>query len=419
MVRRLLLASFGFKVFIVALCFLLVRVHYVFTKNFAWFSPTATVSEVERAIESAPRSAIDARDENGETGLILAARLPNLQVFKLLLAAWPDLNAVSEWDHGHRRTALGWAAYNADSVQAQEMVRLLVGRGADVDVRDNKRKTPLRLLVRINTPETCLDWVIFLAKHGADINAKDERGQSLLRRKLFKQDVRFTSEFIRRLAPIVRTADLADAADFAMGPEVQNSELAGMLNVAALQSPEDRREYNVDAWDDLGLNALMRAVIRDDEIAAGRVIENRQDVDDKSRDEFARTALHLSALARRFHCMRLLLASNANRFITDMRGNTALHYAATITDPSESREVVRTLMTDVVDPAALLNAQNNEGDTLAHWAIKLDNRALMSYLAENYGKDIDLTVRNRDGKNLIELAESLGRGEIQRMLLAA
>ena len=71
-VRALLMANLCFKLFLVGLCLLLVRVHYMFSDSFAWFRPAASEREVTDALERESAD-VNARNKDGLTGLILAA----------------------------------------------------------------------------------------------------------------------------------------------------------------------------------------------------------------------------------------------------------------------------------------------------------------------------------------------------------
>ncbi len=123
----------------------------------------------------------DTRNPEGETPLMAAARSGNLAAARRLIDAGADVNAREEWGG---QTALMWA-----SAQHQvEMVRLLASRGADVNARGVLRQwerkviteprpkdmnkggfTPLLYAAR----EGCVDCARHLIAAGADPDLED------------------------------------------------------------------------------------------------------------------------------------------------------------------------------------------------------------------------------------------------------
>jgi ankyrin repeat protein len=123
----------------------------------------------------------DAANPEGETPLMAVARTGNLEAATLLLDAGADVNAIELWG---QQSALMWAA----AQHQPEMVKLLIARGADVDargaVRNWERKvikeprpkdmnqggfTPLLYAAR----EGCIECARELVAGGADIDLPD------------------------------------------------------------------------------------------------------------------------------------------------------------------------------------------------------------------------------------------------------
>jgi len=411
-VRALLMANLCFKLFLVGLCLLLVRVHYMFSDSFAWFRPAASEREVTDALERESAD-VNARNKDGLTGLILAAKNNDFNRAKAILDAYPKLNLTS--DDMYRRTALHWACYNADKQETRELIRMLVERGADLHVTDYEGATPLRLLARLDDIDVNMDMVAFLAKHGADIGARDDRGMSLLHRKIFRRDQAYVRAYLDRLKTLLNRVDLADAARYAHS--YMTDYLAQLIREAAARRPDVLGTDRIDWHDEHGLGTVSQAVIRDDELIAHRLFDNGVDVNDKSRDEFEFTALHIATMRQAVNWMQRLLKAGADRLMQDARGNTALHWVAGISNSPVARNLVHTLADDLKDPSAFLNMRNSDGDTVMHKAIRLDNRDLISFLAEQYGQYIDHTLENNDSQNLLQLAQALGRDEIAQVLV--
>ena len=99
--------------------------------------------------------------------------------------------------------------------------------------------------------------------------------------------------------------------------------------------------------------------------------------------------------------------------------DTPLHLVAGIANSSIARDVANTLLRGLDDPSALFNKQNNEGNTLMHRAIYLNNADMVRFLADTYGQYIDHTITNNDEKDLMGLARELSRQDIEQLLQGA
>jgi ankyrin repeat protein len=134
-------------------------------------------------IEALLEGGVDVTQANpeGETALMEVARTGNIEAAKLLLKAGADINAKESWGG---QSALMWAAAESQP----EMVKFLVSKGADVDargaVRDWQRRilkeprpkdmnhggfTPLLYAAR----EGCIECARYLVEGGADIDLAD------------------------------------------------------------------------------------------------------------------------------------------------------------------------------------------------------------------------------------------------------
>jgi ankyrin repeat protein len=112
---------------------------------------------------------VDARDVDGGTSLQWAAWYGYSGIVATLLDYGADVNAA---DHTSGRRALHEAAEHGHV----ETVKILLGRGAEVDARDKWTWTPL------HRAATQGGWrvVEVLLQHGADVNAKTSGGEGPL-----------------------------------------------------------------------------------------------------------------------------------------------------------------------------------------------------------------------------------------------
>lgn len=106
------------------------------------------------------------RDED----LIYQSNFGDAKVVKELLEKGANPNAVSEDDW----PAISLAAMRADA-QAEEIVRILVNAGADLNVRDANGETPLMNAITTNNPKL----VKYMIEHGADFRAVNTNGRSV------------------------------------------------------------------------------------------------------------------------------------------------------------------------------------------------------------------------------------------------
>ncbi|MCW3098860.1 MAG: ankyrin repeat and protein 1 isoform [Chthonomonadaceae bacterium] len=240
-------------------------------------------------------SGADIEEENsviGLTPLMAAAGCGDLELLRLLLARGADLHRVSSrhftaltqaisgdqratvnflLDAGMDLNAPGFVGneymgghtpiFHAIQIGHQEMMRLLIARGARLDVRDVRGETPLHWAADSRGPEA----MEILLDAGVEMDAVDSRGWTPLMRVAFRilvpKDVH--AAFMRLL--IARGADvnIHDAEGrtiLMMAAGHNNPELVEMLLDAGAE---------IDAVDNLGFSALTAPVLEQrDEIIA-------------------------------------------------------------------------------------------------------------------------------------------------------
>jgi ankyrin repeat protein len=132
-------------------------------------------------------------DPNGYTGLegyLLEAALrePNWEVVDLVVKKGADVNLSSSTEGITPLMLAIRPPYQCKHVEHN--VKLLVEAGADVQARDIDGKTALHYL--FEQSPACLPAATYLLAHGAEINAVDERGYSVLdyEEYFFKRHVR-------------------------------------------------------------------------------------------------------------------------------------------------------------------------------------------------------------------------------------
>lgn len=104
---------------------------------------------------------INAKGETGETALMIAAYKGNKDIVEMLIKAGADVNAKNNGDG----TALSWAIID----EKKDVAEMLIKEGADKDAA----------LIKISETGKSSS-VKFLIDAGADVNAKDSEGLSVL-----------------------------------------------------------------------------------------------------------------------------------------------------------------------------------------------------------------------------------------------
>lgn len=118
---------------------------------------------------------IEARDQKGQTPLLLAAATNNTEVVKVLLDRGADKEAR---ESGEGMTPL----MRASRLGSLEIAIALVATGAEINAVDNAGRSPLKLAATrssyINVGGGAL--IEYLVKNGADLSTKESTGQTAL-----------------------------------------------------------------------------------------------------------------------------------------------------------------------------------------------------------------------------------------------
>jgi len=136
------------------------------------------------------------------TALYLACRAQSVAIVELLVEKGADVNQPSEWKVKNRNSCgrrvyeeplrlpihgvvMGWRS--ANDLACQQILRLLLNAGANIDSKDANGDTPLlSLFSGRNSPHTEYVVVSGLLHAGADILVVDENGDSVLHRCLHR-----------------------------------------------------------------------------------------------------------------------------------------------------------------------------------------------------------------------------------------
>ncbi len=123
--------------------------------------------EVAKALVMAGAD-VDVTDDAGRTPLMLAAGANMPDVMEYLLSERADINKTGEGG----ATALSWAAING----AEECARLLLDAGADVNAKGLGGEPPLFSALGMEDEQGARGMVRLLLERGADAELRNERG---------------------------------------------------------------------------------------------------------------------------------------------------------------------------------------------------------------------------------------------------
>jgi ankyrin repeat protein len=146
-------------------------------EKFIEMATVGNIEEVSRAIEIGVE--IDELGAQGHTALMAAADRGHRSIVRILLAAGADPNLLSDDEGlGAGMTALMLAAGSFFASNRQQLVRLLIDSGADVNQRGAGGKTAIFYAALAGSGYA--DCVETLIAAGADLNLHNDRGHTVL-----------------------------------------------------------------------------------------------------------------------------------------------------------------------------------------------------------------------------------------------
>jgi len=257
-------------------------------------------------------------------------------------------------DNLYARTPLYYSLYNG----YDEMVKLLIENGADVNIQDDYGKTPLQLAVEYNNDE----MVKLLIENGADLNIQNNDTSAL-----------------SEMEPGMGNTSLHWAI-------YNNTEMAELLIEMGAQNPNT--DLNIEnKW---GETPLKLALEREESEIVQLLIENLINVgaDLNIPDKYGTTLLsYLAGIGEDIDialCTILipyLVAQNANLNIPNKYGETPLHFAIR----ENNTEMAILLITEILkqNPNADLNIQDHKGNTPLIYAVMQDNNEIADLLRQH------------------------------------
>jgi len=409
---------------------------------------------------------LNARDGSGLTPLLRAVLKKHLKAVELLVAKGADVNAMDKGGrtpldyigqqhhaeivdllrkHGATHSLL-YAVYAGDIEKAEE----LIAQHANVNLRDEYRRTPLHGAVQIGRS----DMAELLISKGADINAKTESNQTPLHYACGSDNKDMVELLLSRgadvhartqydSAPIHYAAGLgssdmverllAAGADLnattggrtplyiaicanrsktvellaAKGAQISPIHLAAFLGNSARVKTLIEGGADANARDGAGFTPLHNAVCGDSKDVVTLLIEQGADINATGWRQW--TPLHHASDVGHTDMVEVLIDHGAKVDLRGENGNTPLLLAA----GKGHIDVVRRLVAKGADVNTRGDRESTPGSTPLHIASKNGHKAVVELLLTN---GANVNAKTDEGHTPLSLARDKGHAEIVELL---
>lgn len=428
--RKMILLFFGVKGIIVLAPLSFIAVHYMVTGAAQTSGPDINSFDngLTKLMYAAQRNDLSAAQKLVNTGADLVNTGADLDLQSTNIA--PNYRNPDNSPKIDGSTALHMACATLDNPTAADIVRLLVNAGANVRIKNKSiGDTPLHnaFFYTGTFDDRVLPLIERLVKNGADINARNDDGNTLVHYAVDKMRRDWLENLLsgRFGALVDRTVkNNKNEQHEAMNAE----EWAGKWHADLLDYfKKPAPVYTLKQRDPNGLTGLMIAVIRGnadvvktvplgDSVLNEKTIEQGQD----KQDKYEYTALHLAILHQRPEMVTLLMERGADPDVKDVRGNAPLHLIYKLGSFDERKKVIQALMNSEQKSStarhANLNIQDTNGNTLLHLAVERKDQVLIQFLLATYPAQLNIKVQNGKGDTPGQRAKALGYTDIQNLL---
>ena len=328
-------------------------------------------------------------ETTGEPLVMTATRTGNVEAVNALLAAGAEVDARETW---RGQTALMWAA----AENHVGVVRLLIGRGADVNASSTAGYTPLLFAARQGT----IDAAAGLIDGGADVNVIAPNGSTVLTIAISNLKYELAGLLIARGA---RVTSMNKSGTTPLHEIV----LARNRSTGGLGIRANRR---VPSGNMSSMELMARVVAAEADPNARREAQGRPGreptLSDGSVNFGGATPFLLAAKAADSEAMRFLLANGADPLLGTLEGTTPLMVAAGIGHTADDAgmktepEVLEALQL-ALDVGNAVTAVNDHGQTALHGGVYRATNEVIRVLVD---RGASLDQRDARGRTPLQLA---------------
>jgi len=328
--------------------------------------------------------------DNGKTCLHLAAENESQEVLRLLLMRGADANLRDNLG----TTPLHIAAQKANLVMSD----LLLIQGADPNCKDLRGFTALHLLTdRLNFDDHCRQIVNKLQLMGVDFNAKTEEGENCLSLALRNKNIKML-KCLLEICPDVLSTNFQGKTVLHTAAEMGFTQVLDILTLNQLTAMDLHDEE---------MSSLLLA-IANNHLDMVKLLVNKNLFSYQKKDNQGRNALHLAVDKKLIAIVKFLLNNCKDWDINEQipfSGYTCLHLAASGKHP----EMVKLLLAYDANP----NEKNATGFTPLHCAVAANCAKVVKILLNN---EADRNLLNDDNKTALDLATDLGLKKVHKLL---
>ncbi|OQB68781.1 MAG: Phosphocholine transferase AnkX [Spirochaetes bacterium ADurb.Bin133] len=285
----------------------------------------------------------------GYTPLCYAVYLKNIDIARLLIESGANVNKISI--NGETPLKIACSAYKLPPID--DMVKLLLDNGADLNIYDKGKDGPLHCAAMYNQPEA----VKLLVQNGADVNVKGNYGRT----------------------PLIYSASSARL------PEM----VKFLIDSGA----------DVNATNDSGENALFELITREESNAEIAKILLDNGIKKDLKNNYKMTALHWAAFCGKTNIIEVLLEYGFNIEEKDAYGNTPIIKAMS----QNKIDAVKFLFNKGAKP----DSQGQMGFSLLEYATRRGDK--------DFVRQILSKLSGKDKSSLGSLNEAAKKGDVETL----
>ncbi|MFC1855547.1 ankyrin repeat domain-containing protein [Thermodesulfobacteriota bacterium] len=315
----------------------------------------------------------------GMTPLMWASNMERADIVKLLIDNGAKVNATCYYGGG---TALIMTC-------SEEVAKVLMENGADINIRDNRGKSALDVAKKIGA--TALVDLLF--KSGADTTLIHTEESLIELKVLSKEIITLSAGSMQEPGSDVEYIKEKQRKDIEKFRQLVEKSLAA--NKLSKESADKMVSDLVTTYEKVSMKdtspgaTFMNAIYGGDISKIRKLIKEGADVNEKDVDGMSALMSTIRNLCD-IDIVKLLIANGADLNATTDNGSTALMFASI----EEEINIVKALIKSGAD----VNIQNNDGENALMWAI-MDSRPEAEKLLVKSGTD--LNARDKNGRNVL------------------